>query len=418
MEREDSHKRFVWVLAAAFLFVCLLGAGFNYWIDPYGLFGTHRISGFNELKPAASERVRVIKPYMASRAKPKVVIGGNSRPEIGLNPQSVCWQETDHPVFNTGIPGADLFMQTRYVQHAVESGKAQRVLFGVDFLDFLVDSSKPTGEIDWNRLGKGFDGRLNSGSKAGLGKTISFQNAEDIFSGLFSLAALGDSVITITSQRDKDAATRREDGFNPGLDYRPIIRNEGQSVLFRQKNREVKKRLQQRGIGVLDINGQRTMPLEALRHFLQWARTRDVDVVLFINPYHSDYLIQIKMAGKWPEFEEWKRQLTLVAEEYAVPLWDFNAFDQYSMESPPSPGDKRTELQWYWEPAHYRHELGDLMLASMLNRQCGSRPISSKFGVKISESSVQHHLIGLRSEMDRFIDENPQVLKRLSGEGA
>ena len=133
----------------------------NYVVDPYGLFGMRRIPGFNELKPTASERVRVIKPYMASRAKPTVVIGGNSRPEMGLNPQSACWQDADKPVFNTGIPGADVFMQTRYVEHAVESGKAKRALFGVDFLDFLVDASKPTGELDWDRIGSGFDGLIN-----------------------------------------------------------------------------------------------------------------------------------------------------------------------------------------------------------------------------------------------------------------
>ena len=416
MGSADSHKRFLWVLATAFLLVCLFGAGFNYLVDPYGLFGTRRISGFNELKPAASDRVRVIKPYMAARAKPKVVIGGNSRPEIGLNPQSACWGEADRPVFNMGIPGANVFMQTRYAQHAVESGEAKRVLFGVDFLDFLVDSSKATVEIDWERLGKGFDGRLNPGSKNALGTNISYQKAEDIFSGVFSLVALGDSVMTIASQRDKDASTRREDGFNPGLDYRPIIHNEGQSVLFRQKNLEVRKRLQQKNLGVLDIHGQRTMPLEALRRFLGWAKGRGLDVVLFINPYHSDYLVQIEMAGKWSAFEEWKRQLTIAAEDYAVPLWDFNTFDQYSTESPPSPGDKRAELRWFWEPAHYRHELGDLMLSSMLNQQCGSSDTPRKFGVKIAESSLQHHLDGLRSELDGFLDENPQVISRLNGD--
>lgn len=413
MGSSNSHKRFLWILVAAFLLVCMLGAGINYLVDPYGLFGTRRITGFNVFKPAASERVRVIKPYMASRAKPKVVIGGNSRPEMGLNPQSGCWEETDQPVFNTGIPGADVFMQTRYVQHAVESGKAQRVLFGVDFLDFLVDASKPTGVIDWNRLGKSFDGRLKSGSSYGYG--ISFQQGEDVFSGLLSLVALGDSFMTVASQREKDSATRLEDGFNPGLDYLPIIRNEGQSVLFMQKNREVRGRLKQSDLGILDVNGQRTIPLEALRRFLQWAQSRDLDVVLFINPYHSDYLLQIEMGGKWPLLEEWKRQLTIAAEEYAVPLWDFNAFDQYSIESPPPPNDKRSVLHWFWEPAHYRHELGDLMLASMLDRQCGKSPMQSKFGVQITQATLQHHLDGLRSDMLRFIDGNPKVVERLGG---
>jgi hypothetical protein len=417
MDSSNSHKRFLGVLVATFLLICILGAGFNYLVDPYSLFGTHRIPGFNELKPTASERVRVIKPYMASRSKPKLVIGGNSRPEMGLNPKSGCWEEADQPVFNTGIPGADVYMQTRYVQHAVESGHAKRILFGVDFLDFLVDSSEPTGAIDWNRLGMRFEGRLNSDSDDGTGTHMSFQQTEDIFSGLFSLVALGDSVMTLASQRDADSATRHEDGFNPGLDYLPIIRNEGQAVLFQQKNLEVRKRLQQKNLGVLDSHGQRTMPLEALRRFLEWANKRGIAVVLFINPYHSDYLIQIEMAGKWTVFEDWKRQLAIVAEEYSVPLWDFNAFDQYSTESPPLPKDKLSMLHWFWEPAHYRHELGDLMLASMLERQCGESRIPRKYGAKITETSLQPHLNKLRSDMLRFIDENPQVVKRLSGNG-
>src|SRR5512139_1430773 len=415
MDSGKSHKRFIWILAVTFLLFCTLGAGFNCLVDPYGLFGTPRIAGFNELKPTASERVRVIKPYMASRARPKVVIGGNSRPEMGLNPQSSCWQDADKPVFNTGIPGADVFMQTRYVQHAVESGRAQRVLLGVDFLDFLVDSSQPTGEIDWDGLGKSFDGRLNLRAKNGFGTNISLQKAEDIFGGLFSLVALGDSVMTIASQRDKNAATRREDGFNPALEYRSIIRNEGQSVLFMQKNLELRKGLQQEDIGILDVHGRPTVAMEALRRFLAWAKMRGIDVVLFINPYHSDYLVQIEMTGKWRLLEEWKRQLASTAKEHAVPLWDFNGFDRYSTEVPPAPGDRETELHWFWEPAHYRRELGDLMLAAMLDQPCGIASPSGQFGVKITEASLQSHLDRLRSDMHRFMDENPQVVRRMDG---
>jgi hypothetical protein len=417
MDSAKSHKRFLWVLAMAFLLVCLFGASFNYLVDPYGLFGARRVAGFNELKPAASERVRVIKPYMATRARPKVVIGGNSRAEIGLNPQGACWAPADQPVFNAGIPGSDAFMQTRYAQHAVESGKATRVLFGVDFLDFVVDASKPSGKINWDRLGKSFEGRLNTGLENGLGASMSLQIAKDVLGGLFSLVAVGDSFVTIASQRDKDAATRREDGFNPALDYRPIIRNEGQAVLFRQKNLEVKKRLQPSELGVLDVHGQPTIPLQALRRFLEWANAHDVDVVLFINPYHSDYLIQIELSGKWSLFEEWKRQLTIIAAEYAVPLWDFNAIDRYSTEQPPPPGDKGSELQWFWEPAHYRHELGDLMLAAMLDRQCGESRETGGFGVKLDSLSLPRHLAQLKLEMHRFLLENPQVIERL-GSGA
>lgn len=414
MVDTKTHKRFLSILATSFVLVCLGAAGFNYLVDPYGLFGSPRIAGFNELKPAATERVRVTKPYMASRSKPKVVIGGNSRPEIGLDPKSMCWVSADQPVFNAAIPGANVFMQVRYVQHAVESGNARRVLFGVDFLDFLIDSRKVTGKVDWESYGSSYDGRLRPGSGR-LGVPSSFQQAEDILSGLFSMVALGDSIMTLTAQRDPHSATRREDGFNPAQDYLPIIRSEGQAVLFLQKNAEVKKRLQQDGLGVLDSEGKQTLPLLALRHLLQWAKSRDIEVVLFINPYHSDYLVQIEASGKWKVFEEWKRQLMAVADEYAVPLWDFNAVDGYSTESPPQRNDRQSMLEWYWEPAHYRKELGDLMLATMLGRGCElDTNRAPRFGARITPATLESHLDSLRSDMKQFIDQNPQMLRRLS----
>jgi len=189
MGSANLHKRFIQAFTATFLLACFLGAGFNYLVDPYSLFGTRRLPGFNELKPTASERVRVTKPYMAARVKPKVVIGGNSRPEIGLNPQSVCWDDADQPVFNSGIPGADVFMQVRYVQHAVESGKARRILFGVDFLDFLVDSKKATGNVDWDRLGRSFDGRLRAGSDMS-GMRLSYQQGDQIIGSTITIVAV------------------------------------------------------------------------------------------------------------------------------------------------------------------------------------------------------------------------------------
>ena len=417
MSEAELHKRFLLALGATFLLLCLCAAGFNYMIDPYGLFGSRRVTGLNELKPTASERVRVTKPYMATRAKPRVVIGGNSRPEVGLNPKSACWDNADQPVFNSGVPGADVFMQVRYVQHAVERGQARRILFGIDFLDFLVDSRKATEKPDWDRLGRSFDGRLRQGSGA-AGMPASIQQAEDILSGLFSMAALGDSIMTLAAQRDPHSATRREDGFNPAQDYLPIIRNEGQAVLFTQKNAELRKRLRQSDLGVLDANGGQTLPLLALRHLLEWAKSRDVEVVLFVNPYHSDYLVQIETSGKWKAFEEWKRQLTAAAEEYAVPLWDFNAFDLYSTEAPPPPNDRQSMLDWYWEPAHYRAELGDLMLEAMLDRSCGRRSNFPQFGVRITSVTLQRHLDALRSDMNRFVNENPGVLRRLSAPGS
>ena len=403
---KAAHKQFLGVFTVSFLFVCTLGAAFNYLVDPYSLFGTRRIAGFNERKPTASDRVRVVKPYMASRAQPRVVIGGNSRPELGLNPQSACWKASEQPVFNMGVPGASVFMQSRYVQHAA-GGRAHLVLFGIDFFDFLTDASKPTEPVDWVQLEKSLEGRLD------LAQSGARWN-EDFFSSLFSLKTVSDAVVTLASQNNPYSSTLYENGFNPGLDYVPIIKNEGQAVLFSQKNQELRKTLQQPHLGVVDVSGQQTEALQALRQLLVWSKHRGIQLVLFINPYHSDYLVQIETTGNWRLFEDWKRQVARLADEYAVPLWDFNSIDQYSTETPPGFNDKHTILRWFWEPAHYRREIGDRMLAAMLSRPCERSGTHDRFGRQINPQNLQNHLDDIRLKLHRFMDANPEVIKRLA----
>ena len=69
MERILDNRRFLSWLGLVFLATCTITAGFNYAVDPYALFNTARIEGFNARKPAAADRIRTSKPYMATAAK-------------------------------------------------------------------------------------------------------------------------------------------------------------------------------------------------------------------------------------------------------------------------------------------------------------------------------------------------------------
>ena len=70
--------------------------------------------------------------------------------------------------------------------------------------------------------------------------------------------------------------------------------------------------------------GHRAHTFDALEEFLIRARDAGLRVILFINPYHADYLLLIEQTGKWPLLEGWQRELVHVAERHQVPLWDFN----------------------------------------------------------------------------------------------
>ena len=42
----------------------------------------------------------------------------------------------------------------------------------------------------------------------------------------------------------------------------------------------------------------------------------------------------------------------------------------FTEESVPAAGVRSGPLRWFWEPSHYRSELGDLMLDTMLAGTC------------------------------------------------
>ncbi|MBR0568595.1 hypothetical protein J5J83_20920 [Azoarcus sp. L1K30] len=372
----------------------------NLLIDPYGIFGSPAVDGLNQLKPASAERTRVVKPYFSDRMHAAAVIGGNSRPELGLDPESDCWPARLQPVFNAGIPGASIRTQSLYAMHA-SGDRTKRILQGVDFLDFIRRKSAGKPESAPLPPRTADESRLRIPGLMPADAAYWLQRTKDRLTALFSLSALGDSIYTVAAQRNKNASTRTPSGFNPARDYLDIIRTEGQHVLFAQKNRELRRGLQQAYVVEAD-DGSPGSGFTALRTLIAWSRQRDIKVTLFINPYHADYLANIEASGNWPVFETWKTMLTAMAAQEDVDLWDFNTVDAYTTESPPSAGNRENMLQWFWEPAHYRSTLGELMLATMLDQPCTDAHAKARFGVRLTRTTLEADLMQLREHLREY----------------
>lgn len=386
-----------------FLIVLLVGlAGFNALIDPYGLFGTPRWVGFNQLKPAASSRVRIIKPYQVLRVHPNSLIAGNSRPEMGLDPNYSCWETNEHPVYSLTTPGSSVYMQVRQVQHALSARPVKTVLFGVDFLDFLVLKGTTPPQSRWPPPPQAFEQRLRVTATGTENPDYVWQAMQDHLQALFTLEAVVDSVKTVLMQGASGVQTRTELGFNPADEYYiDLIRHEGQAVLFRQKNNEVLSRLAGNAWSIFYRDSDESLSFEALRRLKEMAKRYQVELILFINPYHADYLEIIFQSGHWRWFEAWKRELATIAAAAPnpVPLFDFSGYDPFSMESPPQLGDTHRMLQWFWEPAHYRKELGNRMLARMLGESCPpSANRSAGLGVRLEPGNIDEHLAAIRKQ--------------------
>ncbi len=396
-----AHSGYLKRLLVVIIGTTGIAASINFLVDPYGLFGNGPWAGINVLKPASAERMRVVKPYLAERMAATTVIGGNSRPELGIDPMSQCWPASYQPVFNAGIAGASFSYQASLSMHA-SGTTATRILHGVDFLDFI----HPTGAL--SEPGNKAPSRSPEERRlfvAGLHPqdfSHLVQRTIDRLKALFSLTTLADSFYTVVAQRDANASTRTSAGFNPARDYFEIIRHEGQQVLFAQKNRELIDRLSH-SFQLDPDTGDAQSSFEALRRLIEWSKKQKVELVLFINPYHVEYLAILERSGKWRLFEEWKRSLVNITDNAAVSLWDFNTIDTYSAEQPPDAGDRRTVLRWFWEPAHYRSALGDVMLERMLATNCGAAANDAPFGTKLTTRSLEEHLLSLRRRLESHL---------------
>lgn len=363
-------RRFLmrWLITVLLLLAAVVS--FNGLLDPYGLIGAPRWTSLNAVKPAAGNRSRVVKPYQVSRADADVLILGNSRPEMGLDPRHACIAAIG-PGYSLTLPGAGMYQVVRYAQHAMAEHRPRLLLLGLDFVDFLVPPGQGGDPDRWPPYVGDFEARL-SVSARGQPTSQLAARLGDYRDALLSLTAFKDAVHTLLAQHRRHATDRRADGFNPARDYLGVIAGEGQAVLFRQKLDELRARLRRTGWSIDHAGRRGSADFTALERLLQEADSRGIAVIAFINPYHDLYLEAIETSGLGDLFGQWKRRLaSLVARYPGVTLWDFAESGPYTFESPPAAGDRKRVLRWFWEPAHYRRELGDRLLATMLaDRGC------------------------------------------------
>lgn len=166
------------------------------------------------------------------------------------------------------------------------------------------------------------------------------------------------------------------------------------------------------------MNHQRTnwsSSFESVLRLFRQAKGEGIRVIPFINPLHADFLTLIDKAGLWPLMEDWKRRIVTVAEdEGADSVWDFSGFVDYAIESVEEVAVRGESLTWFWEPSHYRKELGDRMLAVMLAESCPDAESSDGPGVALTSSNVETHLAVQRSVRDGFVSSNRRRIEQLS----
>ena len=391
-------------LGGTVLVLALIAIALTIAVDPYYAFGIPGVSGWTALKPRVYEQSRMAKVSQLERNDPQTLILGNSRAEVGFDPLSPAWPMANRPVFNAAMAGGTIFDSLMLLQDAIAHHPPSMIVMGVDFQDFLTERTAPSEPGETER-------RLLVDAEAHPNPARALQRWKDRLRSTLTIDAVVDSIITLADQDPKSSATMTPLGFNPLLEYRVYAERSGYHTLFAEKDASYRK--QYAAYIKPDFSDPRSSP--AYRHLaaiLEIARKHKIGMTLFLYPYHAQYLEMLHDLGLWPSFEAWKRTvLNLVAGSgQDVQLFDFAEYDALTTETVPWANDRRSVMQWYWEPGHFKSSLGDHILEAMF-----STPASTgqrlEFGHSLTLTDIEPVLTEVRRQRLQFLGNQPAALK-------
>ncbi|MEO5934374.1 MAG: hypothetical protein ABIQ08_12605 [Duganella sp.] len=374
MAGDHSYAGFIKWMVATLLAGVLLVVLFVVVVDPYRLFRLVDIAGVNAVKPRPEHFQSEIKLAGAKALRPATVLMGNSRIDIGIDPDGEQLGAAVRPAYNLAIPGTGVGTSREQFKHLRAAGAApSTLLLGVDFFDFLLDPDSAEAAV--------------TSPPTGLaGQRWKVET-------LFSLNAVLDAIATLGIQRDPDAGTMTARGFNPLHDYLRFAREDGYHSLFQQRAVENARNFSRAPHGIARSRGDSSSEWRDLGGLLDAAAREKTDVHLIIYPYHAQLMAMMEQTGLWPAFEQWKlrllREVTRLNgahPEARVVLWDFSGYGKLQCEPIPAKGDVVHGTRWYWESGHFKAALGERILARIFGA-AGAGPGAEEFGFRLNAAN-------------------------------
>jgi hypothetical protein len=373
MKTDLTWRRYLkYVFISSLALVGLIGT-FNIAVDPMSIFGSPTITGFNKIKPHLDHDREFSRWQLAKRECADVGVFGNSRAEMGINPENSAFLKVGNSVFNHAIPGSRAHLAYSQLSWLKSIGCLPKTVFlGVEFFDFL-------GAIKARSLS--------------LPETINPPQLDGKFLGesVFSINGLMDALSTVALPMSQNPATLTNLGFNPALNYRHEVQKNGHYVLFRQRAEESARNWSKKPPTLVREDGSLSDDQSALNAIFD-TFGKEAKVYVIIYPYHAQLRMMVERLGLGGLFSEWKRYIVDLAtlrngSGANIEVWDFSGISTYTSEEVPVRGDKKTDLTYFWEAGHFKEELGRKMISTILSEPLvfGDRLDENNVGVKLLE---------------------------------
>jgi hypothetical protein len=399
-----SHRQFTRTFFIATLLMFFTAVLTNVVIDPFAIFDTPSLVGWNEMKPAAWGRPDIHKTFAVRALTPDALIFGTSRAEVGINPRHSAF--VGLKPYNLAVSGANMAQIAKYYDHARIVAPPRLLVVGLDFHAFNVynngrndiDEMMFARETAWEpvllplrkaKVAIGWQTLLNSMNTLDVQRQVKAHRWTKDGRGQVNPASVEANIIELGSQRNLFTAVEKRDVHD---EYLTGPRHEFALGLDRHDS-----------------------PMESLRRIVREAYLNNMDVRFFISPVHARRLEVIRGLNLWGAFEDWKRTLVTmmeaeakVAGSHSFPLWDFSGYNDITTETVPADDDSKTRMRWYWESSHYRTETGDMILNRMFQIAPSEPAQSNDFGVLLNRATLEAHLSGIRLARQRYAQQRPQ----------
>ena len=359
------------------LSVSVVGAvgALNYVVDPYL---THQwdTPPIQQLRPVRERLGAWAKTYALARYRPEVVYVGNSRTEVGLPADPGMFG--GRAVFNAALSGATMGDAGMMAHHAVQVSRLHTLVWGLDAPSFTLDAGNT--ELDETVLADGA-GYLSRRVLMNLKRAISVDMAQDSWRVLNgSQEAVCRSSLAFRGQRDTACLEHR------------FAQKGGTAAAVLPRLGEFVRGAGPTG-GALKVFDARLATLCG-----QGARVR-----LYVNPTHALMQDALYWAGKWDAMEAWLLALASATDRHRaggcdVTLHDFSGFNSVTTEAVPQ-ASGRKDMVYYWEPSHYRDNVGRMILSRVLGDGSAA---PADFGLELTAARLPAHLAAVRAAREKY----------------
>jgi hypothetical protein len=381
-----THSNTEWRSYVAMLVACsatVIGAvaALNYQLDPY-LIHQWDTPQLQRLQPGRERLSAWGKTYALARFKPAIVYVGNSRTELGLPTGVTTFAGLD--VFNGALSGASLSDAMAMVRHAAAVSDLKAVAWGIDAPSFSME----IGNSDFDReLVADGPWYLWRRRLLNLKRAVTLDMTTDsirLLKGTFSGNCR--SSLALHGQRDDACMRERIDGWG------------GTSTAIVPRVREY-----------IRGSGPTAEAMRAMENSVGELCRGGTSLRLYVNPTHAMTSYAWYWSGKWPELETWLTQLADLGARHRASgcdlrIYDFSGFNSITSESIPQVSG-RPDMRYYWEPSHYRKNVGQMILSRMFGDGAG---VPDDFGVELTPAGIAIHLAHAHAARDSYQAQHPE----------